>query len=103
VLHIALGPRAIPGAVAVNTTMDSEDRFYAIFFLAYGAALLWCSADVERKTGMVLFLSAVFFVGGLTRLLSMAIVGPPNPFFLVMTALELLVPVVIVGVQRRIA
>ena len=48
-LHIVLGPSAIPGSVPVNATMDSEDRFYATLFTAYGAALLWCVKDVESK------------------------------------------------------
>lgn len=33
-LHIVFGPSAIPGSVPVNATMDSEDRFYATFFVA---------------------------------------------------------------------
>ncbi len=48
-LHIVLGPTAIPGSVPVNSTMDSEDRFYATLFAAYGVALLWCTREVERK------------------------------------------------------
>ena len=35
-LHIVLGPSAIPGSIPVNATMDSEDRFYATLFAAYG-------------------------------------------------------------------
>jgi hypothetical protein len=74
-VHVIFGPSlAIPGSVPVNTTMDSEDRFYATLFAAYGAALLWCVKGVERKSRAVHFLAITFFAGGLARLVSMATV-----------------------------
>jgi hypothetical protein len=91
-LHIVLGPSAIPGSVPVNATMDSEDRFYATLFGAYGLALLWCVKDVERKSTVVYFLALTFLAGGIARLISIAAVGLPNTFFIAMTALELLIP-----------
>jgi hypothetical protein len=101
-LHIVLGPTSIPGSIPVNPTMDSEDRFYATLFMAYGAALLWCIKDIEQKNKVVYFLTLTFFVGGLARLVSMAAVGLPNAFFIVMTVLELLLPLVIAFMQSRI-
>ncbi len=102
-LHVVLGPAAIPGAVPVNATMDSEDRFYATLFAAYGVALLWCIKDIERKSMVVYFLALTFFVGGLARLVSMAVVGLPNDFFIAMTVLELLIPLFMGFAQWRIA
>ena len=102
-LHIVLGPAAIPGSIPVNATMDSEDRFYATLFAAYGVALLWSIKDIERKSMVVYFLALTFFVGGLARLVSMATVGLPNAFFVVMTALELLIPFFMAFMQSRIA
>jgi hypothetical protein len=102
-LHVVLGPSAIPGSVSVNATMDSEDRFYATLFAAYGVALLWCIKDVERKSMVVYSLAATFFVGGLARLVSVAAVGLPNTFFIAMTVLELLIPLFMAFMQSRIA
>ena len=102
-LHITLGSSAIPGSMPVNATMDSEDRFYATMFAAYGVALIWCVKDIERKSAIVYFLLATFFAGGLARLLSIASVGPPNGFFVTMTVLELFIPVVAALVQFRIS
>lgn len=102
-LHVVLGPSAIPGSIPVNATMDSEDRFYATLFAAYGAALLWCIKDVEGKSTVVYFLALTFFVGGLARLVSMAVVGLPNTFFTAMTALELLIPFLMAFMQSRIS
>ena len=82
--------------------MDSEDRFYATLFMAYGAVLLWCVKDLEQKGRVVWFLALAFFVGGLARLVSMAVVGPPNGFFIAMTVIELLLPLIIVFMQSRV-
>ncbi len=102
-LHIVLGPAAIPGSIPVNTTMDSEDRFYATLFLAYGAALLWCVREVEHKARVVYFLMLTFFVGGLARIVSMLTVGLPNTFFIVMTVLELGLPIILAYMQFHIS
>jgi hypothetical protein len=102
-LHIILGPSAIPGAIPVNATMDSEDRFYATLFMAYGVALLWCIKDIEHKSMVVYFLAVTFFLSGLARLVSMAAVGLPDTFFIAMTGLELLIPFLMVFLQWRIS
>lgn len=74
-LHVFLGPAAIPGSVPVNATMDSEDRFYAVFFLAYGMALIWCGIDLGSRSKHLQLLMIIFFAGGLARLISMAVAG----------------------------
>lgn len=101
-LHLALGSASIPGSVAVNATMDSEDRFYATLFGAYGVAILACVRDIEQKTRPLYFLLLTFFAGGVARLVSMAAVGLPSPFFVTMTALELALPPVLALAQRRV-
>lgn len=101
-LHIALGPSAIPGSVPVNATMDSEDRFYATLFAAYGAAVLWCVPGIARKHDYIRLLALVFFIGGLARLVSMLAVGLPNNFFVLMTGLELALPLLMVWMLSKI-
>jgi hypothetical protein len=102
-LHIVIGPACIPGSVRVNATMDSEDRFYATIFLAYGASVLWCSKNVEQKTEPIRLLALIFFMGGLARIISAVFVGPPHQFFIAMTALELVFPLLLVWLASRVS
>lgn len=101
--HIAVGPSSIPGSIPVNPTMDSEDRFYATLFLGFGLAHVWAAQDLAQRAAVVLALQAVFFVGGLARIVSLIAVGPPIPLFVFLGALELLIPPLLWWWIRRIA
>ena len=101
-LHIMVGPSAIPGSIPVNATMDSEDRFYATLLLAYGLAVLECVRDVDRRAHRIKLLALVFLGGFVARVISAAVVGLPHPFFIVMAALELVLPLVITWLATRV-
>ena len=101
--HIILGPASIPGSIPVNPTMDSEDRFYAVLFAAYGVAVIWCVREIESKSKFVYFLAITFFIGGVARLVSIAAVGLPNNLFIFLTVLEFLIPVFMMLAQFSIS
>jgi Domain of unknown function (DUF4345) len=101
--HFAIGPRAIIGGTAVNPTMAGEDRFFAGLLLCSGVALLWCARDVQHKRVYVNLLAAVFFVGGLGRLLAVPLDGAPHPFYVAMLVLELVLPPLMVVAAGRVA
>ncbi len=86
-------------------TMDSELRFYAALWGAYGVLLLMTARDMRRLGHLVPWLAAVFFVGGLGRLLSRLSEGPPHPFFTLLMGIELALPPILVllwlGARRR--
>ena len=100
--HIILGPGAIPGSIPVNATMDSQDRFFAALFLAYGVAVLWCLKDWRSRLFEIRVLVAVLFVGGLARLVSIAIVGLPHPFYVTMTIVEIVLPLAVAWLAARV-
>jgi hypothetical protein len=99
--HIILGPAAIPGAIVVNATLDSEDRFYATLFVGFGAALVWRSRNLHERSRPFFWLLVVFFAGGVARLVSMAQAGLPHPLFQVLTVVELVLPIVLWLLHRR--
>lgn len=101
--HIVMGPDAIPGAIAVNATMDSQDRFFAALFLAYGAAVLWFLRGWRDKLREIQLLVMVLFAGGLARLVSFVVTGPPHPFYIAMTIIELVLPLAVIWLARRLA
>jgi Domain of unknown function (DUF4345) len=100
--HIVLRPSSIPGSIAVNATMDSEDRFYATLFVAFGGALIWCSRNLHARGGPLFWLLTTFFASGMARLVSAAQVGPPGVLFQFLTGVELILPVVLWLWYRRI-
>lgn len=94
-IHIAFGPAAVPGSIPVNATLDSEDRFYATLFLGFGIALVWCAQDLANRRGAFHFLLAVFFFGGVARIISALAVGPPILLFQLLGAVELILPIIL--------
>ena len=86
-------------------TMDSELRFYAAMWGAYGVALIWTARELPARLGLVPWQAGVFFVGGFGRALSQLTVGPPHPFFTLLMWTELALPPVLIalwlGARRR--
>jgi hypothetical protein len=99
-LTVSSGPLSQPWP----PTMDSELRFYAPFWGAYGILLLMSARDWPRRSHWVPWLAVVFFAGGVGRAISFLTVGPPHPLFTLLMAIELLTPPVLAAlwlVTRR--
>ena len=97
--HVAMGPSAdvllgakLPAHVITDSSFDSQNRFYGAIFTLYGV-LIWIAADDLARYRTVLRLVLLwFFIGGLVRLLSLAVRGWPSELIVVLTLLELVVP-----------
>src|ERR1700754_2582012 len=87
--HLILGGAAVIGGSPLNATAEGEHRFFAAMFLCYGLALVWCVPGIEHKLRPINLLAATFLVGGLARLASIAMSGPPNAFYSAMLVVEL--------------
>lgn len=75
-LYVAMG-------VPRDPLLDSNLRFFNGVWLGLGLALLWLVPRIDNATGTVVYriLWGMIFLGGIGRLLSMALVGmPPWPF-----------------------
>ncbi|MEV5987097.1 DUF4345 domain-containing protein [Streptomyces sp. NPDC052051] len=90
--HVALGNAAIPGTGSAGATIDSWGRFMGASFVGYGLAWLWAARQRPIPAQAVRWLAAVFLLGGVGRLLSLATHGWPQWFQLALTVIELALP-----------
>ncbi|MFF7130572.1 DUF4345 family protein [Streptomyces sp. NPDC008240] len=90
--HVVLGNAAIPGAGSAGTTVDSWGRFMGASFVGYGLAWLWAARQRPIPARAVRWLAGVFLLGGVGRLLSLAVHGWPQWFQIVLAVIELGLP-----------
>ncbi|MFE6743062.1 DUF4345 domain-containing protein [Streptomyces tubercidicus] len=90
--HLALGIDSVPGEGSAGATVDSRERYYGAVFLGYGLAWLWAARQSPIPATAVRWLAGIFLLGGLGRLLSMAVHGPPQWFQIALTVVELVLP-----------
>jgi len=83
-----------------GTDADSELRFYATFFLAYGVGVLWLAWHFPRHHRAIPPMLILFFAAGLARGLSWLASGAPHPLFQVLLAIELLAPPLLWALYR---
>jgi hypothetical protein len=96
-VHLLGGNASVPGLADAGPTVDSRERFYGALFAGYGAAWLWVAAQRPIPAGPVRRLTAVFWLGGLGRLLSLGVAGRPQSFQRVLTGVEIALPPVLLG------
>lgn len=92
VLHFSLGTASVPGEGTAGATVDSRERFYGAIFIGYGLAWIWASRQSPMPATVIRWLAAIFFLGGIGRLVSMAVDGQPNWFQTVLTVVEIALP-----------
>jgi hypothetical protein len=100
--HLVLGGAAVIGGSPLNATAEGEHRFFAALLLCYGLGFLWCARDIETKRRPLNLLAATFLLGGLARLASIAVSGPPNLFYSAMLVIELALPFVLFYLTSRL-
>lgn len=96
------------GEPEVSPRLDNVHRFMAGIYLATGFISCWAAVTIRQQGTLVYLLALGVFLGGTGRLVSMSIVGLPEPHGLWIGYLvpELLVPIVIAiahGMSRRAA
>ncbi|MER5974734.1 DUF4345 domain-containing protein [Streptomyces sp. NPDC002055] len=92
VFHFALGIDSVPGEGSAGATVDSRERYYGAIFLGYGLAWIWAARRSPIPARAVRLLAGVFLLGGVGRLLSLAVHGQPHWFQILLTAVELALP-----------
>ncbi|MFI9157828.1 DUF4345 domain-containing protein [Kitasatospora aureofaciens] len=90
--HLLGGNAALPGTADPGPTVDSFGRFMGAIFAGYGAAWIWAVRQRPVPAWAVRWLTAVFLLGGLGRVLAIAAGGRPHWFQLVLMGIELGLP-----------
>ena len=85
--------------------IDSELRFYSVFWIAYGVFVLKAPRALPEHIGRAQILLALFLLGGIGRVLSHVAIGAPHSLFTVLMWIELSLPILLIGlsvaVKRR--
>jgi FtsH-binding integral membrane protein len=87
----------------VHALLDSNLRFLGGLWLVLGLAMFWVIPRIERETALFRVLWLMIFVGGVGRLLSMALVGAPPWPFIGFTLLEIVGAPLFIAWQARLA
>ncbi|MFF1398076.1 DUF4345 domain-containing protein [Streptomyces sp. NPDC058287] len=90
--HVVLGIASVPGEGSTGATVDSRERFYNAIFFGYGLAWIWAARQSPIPSTAVRWLAGIFLLGGIGRVLSVAVHGWPHWFQVPLSALELALP-----------
>ncbi|KQP05981.1 hypothetical protein ASF28_17230 [Methylobacterium sp. Leaf99] len=87
----------------VDVSADSHYRYLSGLHMGIGILFWTCVPGIEAKTGLVRFLTLVVGLGGLARLLGLALTGLPSLTMMAALAVELLVTPLLCLWQARVA
>jgi hypothetical protein len=103
-LHtVAAGGKSIAGQNMANASVESELRFYAAFYVAYGLAAVRLAPRADHDSGAVRALAGALFLAGLARAGGWLAAGRPHPLQRGLLMIELAAPPAIVAWQNRLA
>ncbi|MPZ71317.1 MAG: DUF4345 domain-containing protein [Actinobacteria bacterium] len=94
-VSVLFGAAVIPAHGEVSASVDSEMRFYAVWYVAVGVVALRAAPRIEESGAIVGGLAAAFGAAGLARALSWAMVGRPHFTTLVLMVVELALALVL--------
>ena len=100
---VVLGAAGVLGGGPVSATIDSEIRFYSVWYVFAGVLALRTVPRVESEGFMLRLVFAALFFGGVARLLSILAVGRPHALSLVLLGLELVIPPIVLPWQAAVA
>jgi hypothetical protein len=103
-LHtVAAGAKSIAGQDVANASVESELRFYAAFYVAYGLVALRVAPRADRDSAAVRALAGALFLAGLARASGWLAAGRPHELQRGLLVIELAAPPAIVAWQARVA
>jgi hypothetical protein len=100
---VLFGAELVANAGDVTPDVDSEMRFYAVWYAAAGVMILRAIPHAETEGRIVKWVGAAFFLAGCARILSIMAVAKPSALYIVLMVAELVLPIVIIPWQSSVA
>lgn len=100
---VVLGAPSLLEEGEFTPDVDSELRFFAVWYVAMGYLLLRATSDLPGAAPIVRVVGAAFFVAGCARALSWTTAGRPSTLPIVLMVVELVLPFVIIPWQAKVA
>jgi Domain of unknown function (DUF4345) len=100
---VLAGAKSLPDQGHANPSVESELRFYAAFYVAYGLAALRVAPRADRDTMGVRALAGSLFLAGLARAGGWLAVGRPHRLQRGLLVIELVAPWLMIAWQARLA
>ena len=100
---VVFGTEIIRSGGASNPNVESELRYYAVFYVGFGLYLWSIAPGVASRGRELRWAAAVLFCGGLARAIGVLVDGWPEADYVMLMAVELVLPAVLVLWQRSIA
>ena len=98
---VILGADSVPAPNDAPANVESELRFYAVWWIGAGLFLAWLAPRVEERTLELRVFCALLFLAGVSRLFAAAATDWPSTGQLILMGVELTLPVVLVAWQAR--
>jgi hypothetical protein len=97
------GVRSLPSERVANPSVESELRFYAAFYVAYGLVALRVAPRADSDTTAVRGLAGALFLAGTARAVGWRAAGKPHVLQRALLVIELASPPLIVLWHDRLA
>jgi hypothetical protein len=96
---LALGADSVPAPNDAPPNVESELRFYSVWWIGAGLFLAWLAPRVEERTLELRVFCGLLLLSGLSRLFAAAATDWPSTGQLILMGVELTLPVVLVAWQ----
>ena len=101
-LTVLLGADSVPAPGDPSPNLESELRFYSVWWIGAGLFLVWLAPRVERRTLELRVFCALLFLSGVSRLIAVVATDWPSPGQIILMGIELVLPVVFVVWQTSV-
>jgi len=101
-LTVLLGADSVPSPGDPSPNLESELRFYSVWWIGAGLFLIWLAPRVEERTLELRVFFGLLFLAGVSRILAAIDTDWPSTGQLVLLGFELVLPVVFVVWQARL-